>query len=76
MKNSLTNIAGRAEALGMYPVQSEMRGVLYIYNDGEYAIVTPDFVWRMPDKKLKKVLRELAGIVQDVEDLKDMEVRS
>lgn len=76
MKNSLTNIAGRAEALGMYPVQSEMRGVLYIYNDGEYAIVTPDFVWRMPAEKLKRILRELTGIVQDVEDLKDMEVRS
>ena len=75
MKNSLTNIAGRAESLGMYPVQTEERGVLYIYNDGEYAIVTPDFIWRMSAEKLKAIVRELTGIVQDVEDLKDMEVR-
>ncbi|MFQ9811235.1 MAG: hypothetical protein ACLRYB_18305 [Segatella copri] len=40
-----------------------------------YAIVTPDFIWRMSAEKLKAIVRELTGIVQDVEDLKDMEVR-
>ena len=35
MKNKLMNMAGRAETLGMYPVESTQRGVLYIYNEGE-----------------------------------------
>lgn len=76
MKNNLLGIAGRAEHLGMYPVASELRGVLYIYNDGEYAICTPDFVWRMSEKRLLTILAELTGIVQDVRELRDMEVRS
>lgn len=76
MKNNLTGIAGRAEHLGMYPVASELRGVLYIYNDGEYAICTPDFVWRLPEKRLLTLLAELTGIIQDVRELRDMEVRA
>lgn len=76
MKNSLNSIAVRAETLGMYPVQSEVRGVLYIYNDGEYAICTPNFVWRMSEKRLLTVLAELTGIAQDVRELRDMEVRA
>ena len=76
MKNSLTAIAGRAETLGMYPVESEQRGVLYVYHDGEYAICTPDFVWRLSAAKLEAVLGELSGIVEDVKDLQVMEVRS
>lgn len=75
MKNSLQQIAGKAEALGMYPVESTMRGVLYIYNDGEYAICTPDFIWRMSEERLRTVLAELLGIVHDVKDLRAMEVR-
>ena len=76
MKNSLQRIAGKAEHLGMYPVASELRGVLYIYNDGEYAICTPDFIWRLPEKRLLTILAELAGIAQDVKELRDMEVRA
>lgn len=75
MKNNLNRIAARAETLGMYPVQSELRGVLYIYNDGEYAVVTPGFVWRMPAEKLKTILGELSEIVRDVEDLNAMGAR-
>lgn len=76
MKYSLNRVAGKAETLGMYPVQSELRGILYVYNDGEYAIVTPDFVWRLTEQKLEEVVCELKELLDDVKDLRDMEVRA
>lgn len=75
MKNSLENIARKAETRGIYTVQSEQRGVLYVYDDGEYAICTPDFIWRIRAEKLEAVVRELVGILADIKDLQDMGVK-
>lgn len=36
----LRKLATKAESQGMYVVESERRGLMYIYNDGEFGIIT------------------------------------
>lgn len=76
MKQSIAQIASKAETLGMYVVASNAKGLLYIYDDGEYAIVTPDIVLRLSERRMELMVAELIGVIQDVKDLKRMEVRT
>ncbi len=65
----LNNIAVKAEAYGVYNVQSKVRGMLYCYADGEYALVRPNGLVRIRASELDTVIAELTGIRDDVKDL-------
>lgn len=72
----LQKIATRAEHEGIYLVQSERRGMMYAYNEGEYAIMTASGgVVRLTPAQVETVLIELAGIKDDVDELIRMERR-
>lgn len=67
----LAGIAGHAESCGIYAVESEKRGIMYFYNDGEYAIVTASKgTLRMSADEAGTILAELAGIKEDVDDIR------
>ncbi len=67
----LAGIAGYAESCGIYTVESERRGIMYFYSDGEYAIVTASKgVLRMSADEAEAILSELAGIKDDIEDIR------
>ena len=67
---TLTGVAQFAENNGIYNVESERRGILYCYNDGEYAIITSSKgVLRMNPDEVETILTELAGIKDDVDRL-------
>lgn len=70
MKNVLQNLARRAETIGAYSVQSEARGIMYFYRDGEYAICTRYQTLRLTERQAQFVAEELAGILNDIKDLR------
>lgn len=75
MKNRLPNLAIRAEKLNIYSVESEARGILYLYNDGEYAICTPRNVLRLTERQAEMVARELPEIMAGIKDLRRLGTR-
>lgn len=76
-KISITSLAAKAEADGMYVVQSEQRGILYLYNDGEFAVVTAGKgMLLMSFAEVELIITELSEIKDDVKDLVRMERRS
>ena len=66
----------RAETLGMYSVDSNARGVLYVYNKGEYAICTRYGVLRLTEHQAEAVAEELADIIADIKGLRRLGARS
>lgn len=68
----------RAENIGMYAVESEKRGVGYVFgSDGgsdEIAIITAQGYIRMDVQSARKMIQELEGILDDVDDLRRMGV--
>ena len=75
MTKRLDLFAIKADSLGCYTVQSNVRGLLYVYSDGEYAIVTPETHIRLTDNELKTAIAELHGMMNDVSDLERMGVK-
>lgn len=66
----LRKLATKAESQGMYVVESERRGLMYIYNDGEFGIITTsNGMIRLTPLQVESVLMELAGIKDDVDEL-------
>lgn len=66
----LRKLATKAESQGMYVVESERRGLMYIYNDGEFGIATTsNGMIRLTPLQVESVLMELAGIKDDVDEL-------
>lgn len=73
----LQKIAAKAEHAGMYVVESERRGMMYCYNDGEYAILTAgNGMVMLTPLQVETVLTELAGIKDDIDELIRKERRS
>lgn len=73
----LQKIAAKAEHAGMYVVESEGRGMMYCYNDGEYAILTAgNGMAILTPLQVELVLMELAGIKDDIDELIRKERRS
>lgn len=73
----LQKIAAKAEHAGMYVVESERRGMMYCYNDGEYAIFTAgNGMVMLTPLQVETVLTELAGIKDDIDELIRKERRS
>lgn len=69
MTQQIDLVGLKAEKLGYYSVQSEQQGVLYVYNDNEFAVVTPHFVWRLPKAKAEKIASELVSVLKDINDI-------
>lgn len=66
----LRKLATKAESQGMYVVESERRGLMYIYNDGEFGIITTsNGMIRLTPLQVESILMELAGIKDDVDEL-------
>ena len=68
----LNQIALAAETAGIYCVQSELRGLLYCYADGEYALVRPNGLVRIKASELNIIIKELQGIREDIAYLEKM----
>ena len=68
----LGQIASAAETAGIYCVESKLRGLIYCYSDGEYAIVRPNGLVRLRASELRIMIRELQGIQKDIADLEKM----
>lgn len=67
---NLQKIAEKAESKGMYVVESQRRGLMYCYNEGEYAVFTSSSgVLRLTPLQVETLLTELAGIKDDVDEL-------
>ena len=66
----LRKLATKAESQGMYVAESERRGLMYIYNDGEFGIITTsNGMIRLTPLQVESILMELAGIKDDVDEL-------
>ena len=53
-------------------VDSTLRGLIYCYSDGEYALVRPNGLIRIRAAGLEIIISELRGIQADIADLKRM----
>lgn len=74
-KKDLGMICKKAETLGIYNIESEKRGVAYMYALDEIAVVTCRGYIRMTLETAREIVNELSGIIEDIEDLKRMEVQ-
>lgn len=75
-RKSLRGICEKAETLGIYNVESERRGVAYMYDSDEIAVVTCRGYMRMSLDTAREIVDELKGLIDDIDDLKRMECRS
>lgn len=74
-RQSLRGICEKAETLGIYNVESERRGVAYMYDSDEIAVVTCRGYMRMSLDTAREIVDELKGLIDDIDDLKRMECR-
>lgn len=65
----------RAEDYGIYNVESEKRGVAYMYADDEIAIVTSRGYLRMSVETAACLCEELTGLIEDIKDMRRMRCR-
>lgn len=63
----------KAETLGIYNVDSERRGVAYMYAEDEIAIITCRGHVRMSVDTAKCMIQELTGLLEDIKDLRRMQ---
>ena len=74
-KKDLDGICKKAETLGIYNVESERRGVAYMYDSDEIAVVTCRGHIQMSLDAARDLTDELRGLIEDIDDLKRMECR-
>lgn len=72
--NGVGHIMTKADNFGAYTVESEKRGVGYVFDTGEIAIVTSQGYIRMDEESACKMIEELQGVLEDVKDLRRMGV--
>lgn len=75
-KKDLDSLCKRAETLGIYNMESERRGVVYMYESGDVAIVTCRGHLRMTLDTARELVDELRGLIEDIDDLIRMECQS
>lgn len=73
-KNSLDELCDKADLRGIYTVPSLDRGLVYMYRDGEFALVTSSGQLRMRIGAAETVARELLEILKDIRELERMGV--
>lgn len=74
-KKPVDVVCERAEALGIYNVESMKRGVAYMYADDEIAIVTNRGHLIMSVDTAKCMIEELTGLIEDIKDMRRMQCR-
>ena len=73
-KTGVGSFLTRAERIGAYTVASERKGLGYIVAPGEISIVTAHGYIRMDEETAHKMIKELKGILDDVKDLRRMDI--
>ena len=71
----IDKLCQRAEHRGIYNVESLRRGVCYMYEDDEIAIVTNRGYLLMSVETADVVAEELAGLIEDIKDMRRMQCR-
>lgn len=74
-KKPIDKVCEKAENMGIYNVESEKRGVAYMYEDDEIAIVTSRGHMLMSVDTARVVAEELIGLIEDIKDLRRMKCR-
>lgn len=63
---NLENFGARAENLGIYAVDSDVGGVMFLAKDDEFGIATHDGIIRFKRKDLDTILEEIKLIENDL----------
>lgn len=74
-KRPIDKVCHKAENMGIYNVESEKRGVAYMYDSGEIAIVTSRGHVMMSFETAETLVEELFGLIKDIKDLRRMQCR-
>ena len=75
-KHPLDKICEKAENMGIYNVESEKRGVAYMYALDEIAIVTARGRVEMSVETAETLIEELKGLIEDIKDMRRMRCRT
>lgn len=71
---SRTEAMKKAEGFGCYTVESEKRGIGYIFGEDEIAIINGDGYLRMDSESAESLAIEILSILEDIRDLRRMGV--
>jgi len=75
-KYPLNQVCDKAETIGIYNVESEKRGVAYMYALDEIAIVTARGRVEMSFETAQTLVEELSGLIDDIKDMRRMRCRT
>ena len=72
---NIVNVADKADNNDIYTAQSETDGILYMWDGKEMAVYFHGVIFRMKKNDAKRLIREMQGFMDDIEDLGAMGIR-